>query len=74
MLRVMDAAGKLKWVHIFSAGIEKYTDLPKRENDSVAITNIKIYQGSEIADHVFALLPGLTRSMPEFMRAQDESS
>ncbi len=71
---LMEAAGKLKWVHIFSAGIEKYTDLPKLRDDSVTITNLKIYQGPEIADHAFALLLGLTRNMPGFTRAQDESS
>ncbi len=70
----MEAAGKLKWVHIFSAGIEKYTDLPKLRDDSVTITNLKIYQAPEIADHAFALLLGLTRNMPGFTRAQDESN
>jgi len=71
---LMEAAGKLKWVHIFSAGIENYTALPKLKDDSIAITNLKIYQGPEIADHAFALLLGLTRNMPAFTRAQDQSS
>ena len=71
---LMEAAAKLKWVHIFSAGIEKYTDLPKLRDDSIAITNLKIYQGPEIADHAFALLLGLTRNMPGFTRAQDDST
>ncbi len=71
---LMKAAGKLKWVHIFSAGIENYTALPKIKDDSIAITNLKIYQGPEIADHAFALLLGLTRNMPAFTRAQDQSS
>ena len=69
----MEAAGKLKWVHIFSAGIENYANLPKLKDDSVTITNLKIYQGPEIADHAFALLLGLTRNMAAYTHAQDES-
>lgn len=71
---LMEAAGKLKWVHIFSAGIENYADLPKLKDDLVTITNLKIYQGPEIADHAFALLLGLTRNMPAYARAQDQAS
>lgn len=71
---LMEAAVKLKWVHIFSAGIENYTALPKIKDDSITITNLKIYQGPEIADHAFALLLGLTRNMPAFTHAQDQSS
>lgn len=70
---LMEAATKLRWVHIFSAGIENYAALPKLRDDSVAITNLKIYQGPEIADHAFALLLGLTRNMPAYTRAQDGS-
>jgi phosphoglycerate dehydrogenase-like enzyme len=67
---LMEAGTKLKWVHIFSAGIDKFAGLPKLKDDSVAITSLKIDQGPEIADHAFALLLGLTRNMAAYQRAQ----
>ena len=71
---LLEAAGKLKWVHIFSAGIEKFTSLAELKDGSITVTNLKIYQGPEIADHAFALLLGLTRNMPAYTRAQDDSA
>ncbi len=68
---LMNAGVKLRWVHIFSAGIDKFAGLPKIKDDSIAITSLKIDQGPEIADHAFALLLGLTRNMAAFQRSQD---
>lgn len=68
---LMEAGTKLKWVHIFSAGIDRYAELPKLRDDSIAITSLKIDQGPEIADHAFALLLGLTRNMAASQRAQE---
>lgn len=70
---LMEAGRDLRWVHIFSAGIERYADFPQLSDGTVTLTNFKIYQGPEIADHAFALLLGLTRNMPAYVRAQDDS-
>src|SRR5579863_4288856 len=56
------AAKRLKWVHIYSAGVETYR-FPEFINSSVMLTNGKIIQGPEISDHAFALLLALTRDM-----------
>ena len=56
------AAKKLKWVHIYSAGVENYR-FPEFINSNVTLTNGKIIQGPEIADHAFSLLLSLTRNM-----------
>jgi len=56
------AAKQLKWVHIYSAGVENYR-FPEFINSSVMLTNGKIIQGPEISDHAFALLLSLTRNM-----------
>ncbi|MEO7650555.1 MAG: NAD(P)-dependent oxidoreductase, partial [Bryobacteraceae bacterium] len=56
------AAKHLKWVHIFSAGVETYR-FPEFINSDVMLTNGKIIQGPEIADHAFSLLLALTRSL-----------
>jgi phosphoglycerate dehydrogenase-like enzyme len=55
------AAKKLKWIQITSAGVENYLSIPELKNSAIAVTNMKIVQGVEIADHAFALLLSLTR-------------
>jgi phosphoglycerate dehydrogenase-like enzyme len=69
---LLEAAPKLKWVHIFSAGIERYTGLPGIRDGRVTLTNLKIHQGPEIADHAMAMLLSLTRNLPAYQRAQQD--
>jgi phosphoglycerate dehydrogenase-like enzyme len=58
------SAKKLKWMQITSAGVENYlTNIPELRNSGVTMTNMKIVQGIEIADHALALLLGLTRRL-----------
>lgn len=56
------AAKKLQWVHIYSAGVERYR-FPEFITSQVTLTNGKIIQGPEIADHAFSLLLALTRDL-----------
>jgi phosphoglycerate dehydrogenase-like enzyme len=70
---LMTAGVKLRWVHIFSAGIEDYRDLPGFADGRVTMTSLKIYQGPEIADHAFALLLHLTRNIGAYQQAQAEA-
>src|SRR5438067_414889 len=56
------AAKKLKWVQTYSAGVETLR-FPEFTNSNVILTNCKIIQGPEIADHAFALLLSLTRTL-----------
>jgi D-2-hydroxyacid dehydrogenase (NADP+) len=57
------AAKKLKWMQITSAGVENYLSIPEIKNSQVTMTNMKIVQGIEIADHAFGLLLALTRRL-----------
>ena len=57
------AAKKLKWMQITSAGVENYLSIPEIRNSQVVMTNMKIVQGVEIADHALALLLALTRRL-----------
>ncbi|MCW1885425.1 D-2-hydroxyacid dehydrogenase [Luteolibacter flavescens] len=71
---LLETGAKLRWVHIHGAGIERYTALPKIKDGTVALTNFKIQQGPEIADHAFALLLSLTRNMAAYQRAQADGA
>ena len=53
---------KLKWVQTYSAGVETYR-FPEFINSNVVLTNCKIIQGPEIADHALAMLLALTRNL-----------
>lgn len=59
---ILRAGKKLKWVHIYSAGVE-HNRFPELLNSNITLTNGKIIQGPEIADHAFALLLSLTRGI-----------
>jgi len=61
-LQLFQAAHKLKWVQIYSAGVETYR-FPEFTHSDVILTNCKIIQGPEIADHALALLLALTRDL-----------
>ena len=70
-------AGKnLRWVQITSAGVERVlhlsgaTDL---RDSPIVLTNNKINQGPEIADHAMALLLSLTRGINRFVAQKDET-
>ncbi len=68
-LAMIPQAKKLQWLQTFSAGVEQWLlpeDSPLRHSD-IVLTNGKIIQGPEIADHAFALLLGLTRALPTFL-------
>jgi phosphoglycerate dehydrogenase-like enzyme len=55
-------AKKLKWVQTYSAGVEAYRWKEFLEG-SVMLTNCKIVQGPNIADHAMAMLLALTRGL-----------
>jgi phosphoglycerate dehydrogenase-like enzyme len=66
---ILRAAPKLRWVQIGSAGAERAL-FPELKSSQVTLTNCRIVQGPEIADHAFALLLALTRQLPMAMRKQ----
>jgi phosphoglycerate dehydrogenase-like enzyme len=61
----------LKWVQTYSAGVE---GLRWKEflDSNVVLTNCKIVQGPNIADHAMALLLALTRGLNTFFTEKDK--
>jgi len=62
---VFAKAQKLKWVQTYSAGVEAYR-WKEFLDSSVTLTNCRIVQGPNIADHAMALLLSMTRGLNTF--------
>jgi len=60
-VKLIGSLPKLKWVQLTSAGAERYSFSEEFRKSPIVLTNCKILQGPEIADHAFALLLTLTR-------------
>lgn len=68
-------AKKLKWLQTYSAGVEGYR-WKEFLDSSVVLTNCRIVQGPNIADHAMALLLALTRGLNVFFgdKEREESN
>ncbi len=66
------AAKKLRWVHSYSAGVENVVRIPELRDSDILLTNAKIIQGPEIADHAFGMLLLHTRNLKQYSRAMDD--
>jgi len=60
------AGTKLRWIQLWSAGVERYVSNPELRDSDIVLTNAQIIQGPEIADHTLALLLSLTRDIKYF--------
>ena len=64
-------ARNLKWLQTYSAGVEAYRWKEFLESN-IVLTNCKIVQGPNIADHAMALLLALTRGLNDFFVAKEK--
>ena len=62
----LTADSKLRWIQSNSAGVEGFLEIPDLRDSDITLTNAKIIQGPEIADHAFALLLNFTRNIKAF--------
>lgn len=59
-------ARKLKWIQTYSAGVETFA-YKELVNSNVTLTNCKIVQGPNIADHAMAMLLAFTRGLNRYI-------
>ncbi|RPI28717.1 MAG: D-2-hydroxyacid dehydrogenase [Acidobacteria bacterium] len=64
-------AKKLKWVQVGVAGVERILT-PDLKNSEITLTNAKIVQGPEIADHAMAMLLALTRQLTRAISGREK--
>jgi len=67
---ILAAADRLRWVQLFSAGSEGCVGAPAVREGRVILTNMQRISSPEIAEHVLALLLGLTRGLHVYGPAQ----
>jgi len=66
-------AGKgIRWVQVASAGVRRYVTMTEMRNRDITLTNFKIYQGPEIADHAMGMLLFLSRNLGAYHGATIE--
>jgi len=67
---LIQAGRKLQWVQMLSAGVETALHLSgstELRDRNIILTNNRIVQGPEIADHAFAMLLYLSRDLPRYV-------
>lgn len=67
----LKAGKKLKWLAHGSAGVEETLSDPYVRNADFILTNMKIIQGPQIADHAMALLLNFTRDLKHFNKEME---
>jgi phosphoglycerate dehydrogenase-like enzyme len=61
--RVLAAAKKLRWVAVYSAGVEECLGKPEVKKAGVVVTNMRAIAGPVMAEHSIALMYALSRSL-----------
>lgn len=67
---VVAAGTALRWIQVFSAGVENCVAIPGMVERDIRLTNMQRVAGPVMAEHVFALLLGLTRNVGNWIDAQ----
>jgi len=69
---LLEAGNNLRWIQLYSAGVEYCVELPPIENNPKPplITNMQRIAAPVIAEHVLGLMLALSRSLENFIRAE----
>lgn len=68
---LLAATARLKWVHVASAGVERFL-FPEMVRHPAVMTNARGVAAASIAEHAFALILAFTRRLPLAFRHQQE--
>lgn len=66
----IDAGKRLRYLHIFSAGIERCTAIPGIQDRKLIMTNNAKAASETIAEHAIAMVMALARNLPYYRDAQ----
>jgi D-2-hydroxyacid dehydrogenase (NADP+) len=68
--RVLQEAGKLKWVQALGSGVDGIANSPSLRSD-VIVTNIRGIHGATVSEAAIAAMLALSRNLPRVVRNQD---
>ena len=67
------AAGKtIRWIQVYSAGVENCVAIPAIRERSILVTNMQRISGPVMAEHVLAMMFAFTRGLDVFIPAQSK--
>lgn len=67
---ILEAGKSIRWVQVFSAGVESCVRIPAVKERGILVTNMQRIMGPVIAEHVIAMMMGLARGLHAFIPAQ----
>lgn len=65
---LVDAAERLVWVQIYTAGVERCLSTEQIANGRVLLTNMQKMSSPVIAEHAIAMVLALSRKLPQFAK------
>jgi phosphoglycerate dehydrogenase-like enzyme len=69
---ILEAGKSIRWVQVFSAGVEGCVSIPAIRERGILVTNMQRIMGPVIAEHVTAMMLALTRRLDAFIPAQSD--
>ena len=69
---ILERGARLRWVSLFSAGVESYLALPGFRESDVVLTNGQSLYANGGAEHVLGMVLALSRRLPAALRLQGE--
>jgi phosphoglycerate dehydrogenase-like enzyme len=67
---IVSSGTELRWIQVLTAGVEHCVSLPALRERDIRLSNMQRVAGPVMAEHVFALLLGLTRNLGPWIDAQ----
>lgn len=67
---VIEAGPRIRWVQRMYAGVERCVAIPAFAERGIVLTNMQKVAGSVMAEHVLAMMFGLTRGLAAYVPAQ----
>ncbi len=67
---VLAAAKKLRWIAVYSAGVEACLGKPAIEKSGIVVTNMRAIAGPVMAEHTIALMMALSRGLQVYIPRQ----
>lgn len=70
--RLLEAGKDLRWIQLYSAGVENCVALEAFSERGPLLTNMQRIAGPVIAEHVIAMMLALSRNLEEFVGLQEQ--